>query len=84
MSDERLAQARAEAERRWPLMGLDEESRVRSAFRAGVVWADANPKPHTITRSELAHVAWMLQNLPEDRIAAMLPGLLGIEVTDDA
>ena len=36
-----------------------------------------------ITSAQLHHVAWMLQNLPEDKIAAMLPGLLGIEVRDE-
>ena len=36
-----------------------------------------------VTSAQLHHVAWMLQNLPEDKIAAMLPGLLGIEVRDD-
>ena len=43
MTTDRAAEARAEAERQgW----VDFE---RSAFRMGVVWADANPKPHTIT-----------------------------------
>ena len=117
MSDTRLDQARAEAERRWPRnqspddpypegrrrrMSMDR----RIGFELGVVWADANPysTPEDlvtayeggqrdavskglarswIARTQLHHVAWTLQNLPEDKIAAMLPGLLGIEVRDE-
>lgn len=87
--DGRLAQARAEAERLWPKSDDDTISdRVQIAnlhdtFMAGLHWADANPAPRTITRGYLAHVARMLQNLPEDKIAAMIPGLLGIRVEEE-
>lgn len=51
---DRLTQARAEAERircygnkSWaPAM----QELMRDSFVQGVEWADANPKPHTITR----------------------------------
>ena len=101
MSDTRLDQARAEAERRWPRnqspddpypegrrrrMSMDR----RIGFELGVVWADANPKPHTITRAEFlealdAHVGlgasgdWV--TVEDMLIAAFMAA--GIEVRDE-
>lgn len=56
---------------------------ARHGFMAGVEWADANPKPHTTTRSWLRDTAMMLAHTRQDEIEAMLPGLLGIEGGDD-
>ena len=90
---DRAAEARAEAERRYPESwdhyndepvddwGFSECQ--REAFCEGVVWADANPKPHTTTRSWLRDTAMMLAHTRQDEIEAMLPGLLGIEGGDD-
>ena len=85
MSD-RTEQAGAHAEARtqtWTDPYSEYADGYVSGHMAGVEWADVNPQPHTITRGQLAHSAWMLQCLSEDRIAAVLPGLLGIEVEDD-
>lgn len=48
MTDDRLAQARAEAARRWPLRNGDDPIDLdghlsHSLFLLGVEWADANP-----------------------------------------
>lgn len=116
MSDDRLAQVRAEAWQRYPEEwdpyneeAVDDwgySSGQRLAFQRGVEWADANQHSTPedlvtayeegqrdavekglararVTSAQLHHVAWMLQNLPEDKIAEMLPGLLGIEVRDE-
>ena len=50
---ERIDQARAEAERRYPVgpVGMFEPA-LRAAFQRGAEWADANPQPRTITTSE--------------------------------
>ena len=73
---DRAAEASAEAERRYPESwdhyndepvddwGYSECQ--REAFCAGVVWADANPKPHTITRAQC-----------EDAMALLRPDIYG-------
>ena len=48
MTTDRAAEARAEAERRYPSLGHLTQPE-RAAWKAGARWADANPKPHTIT-----------------------------------
>lgn len=91
---DRHEQARAEAERRYPVYPeFDQDDRdhtnaMRYIFLGGVEWADANPQPHTITQGEYAaaklrHDNWRLTNDPD---LAFLAGLhnLGIEVADDA
>lgn len=94
MSD-RAAEARAEAERRYPESwdhyndepvddwGYSECQ--REAFCAGVVWADANPKPHTITREALGRIGYIARGLfltPHD--LEWYLGGIGIEVEDDS
>lgn len=91
-------EARAEAERRYPESwdhyndepvddwGYSECQ--REAFCAGVVWADANPKPHTITRDEFDEACVELDNEQGwaclgDLIYAVCAAL-GIEVEDDS
>ena len=54
---ERMDQARAEAERRWPVANGDdpidlEAHFAQAVFAQGVEWADANPRPRTITLSQ--------------------------------
>ena len=83
MSDDRLAQARAEAERRWPVTKWDElkpQPGKRAAFEAGVEWADDNPQPCTVTADQCNDI--------EDAVHEGVPlghmlRRLGIEVTDD-
>lgn len=57
MSDDRLAQARAEAGRTMSRMPFG-QARIgyEAGHEHGVEWADANPQPHTITRSALRAV----------------------------
>lgn len=84
MSDDRLEQARAEAER--SVAGAytsEQEQELASAFMLGARWADAHPQPRTITRGHLRDVAMMTAHTRQDEIEAMLPGLLGIEVVGD-
>ena len=56
MSDDRLAQARAEAERRYGRIGVIPQDALfmfkTGAFVDGVEWADANPRPCTITLTQ--------------------------------
>ena len=87
MSDTRLAQARAEAERRWPVANGDdpidlEAHFVQAVFAQGVEWADANPQPRTITlaQSEAILEAGRTGRY-EDHEAALRAA--GIEVVDD-
>lgn len=85
MSD-RTEQAGAHAEARtqtWTDPHSEYADGYVSGHMAGVEWADANPKPHTITRSALRDTAMMLAHTRQDEIEAMLPGLLGIEVEAD-
>lgn len=91
MSD-RLAQARAEAERRiatkrerlWDTEGehLSHSwgAGFQAGFREGSEWADANQKPHTITRKELNTA---MLRAPRGSGAAGVLAQLGIEVADD-
>ena len=52
MSD-RTEQARAEAEQRYPGgQRRFTQANLQAAFRQGVEWADANPKPRTITLAQ--------------------------------
>lgn len=83
MSD-RTAQARAEAGRRYP-SGADTAQTRRGAFRAGVLWADANPQPTTITRAEFedAYEARFFQDVSHARKVLAFIRELGIEVEDD-
>lgn len=93
MSD-RAAQARAEAERRYP-EGWDhyndepvddwgEAVYQREGFTAGVAWADYNPQPRTITRAEFeeAYTYWF-DGLPSRGETIEFLSELGIEVTDE-
>lgn len=92
MSD-RHEQARAEAERRYPAYPeFDQDDRdhtnaMRYIFLGGVEWADANPKPHTITRDELRtfKTTWWLadrKGLEGSRVEYALRSI-GIEVEDE-
>ena len=97
MSD-RTAQARAEAERRWR-KGDEREAPVHFAhqvgcikgFTQGVQWADANPKPHTITRKRTRAAAAKASDrfggIVEPDAVGLLLGVafleLGIEVVGD-
>lgn len=86
MSDDRLAQARAEAERRYGRIGVIPQDALfmfkTGAFVDGAEWADMNSKPHTITRAALRDTAMMIEHTRQDGVEAMLPGLLGIKVVD--
>ena len=78
MANERQAQARAEAARRHP--GQSSISQMkREEFMRGWLAADANQKPHTITRAEFLAA---LETRRGDGLEDTL-GLLGIEVTDE-
>lgn len=83
MTDERLAQARAEAERRWPVRNgddpIDLDHHLRHAlFHQGVVWADANPKRMKVSASDFDRVVALR---PYSLLAAL--DQLGIEVEND-
>ena len=79
MSD-RLAQARAEAERRYPGgRRRFTEANLQAAFRQGWLAADANPKPRTITRKELNTA---MLRAPRGSGGAGVLAQLGIEVED--
>lgn len=93
---DRLAQARAEAERRWPRKQspgdpypADRYRRMtmdrRIGFELGVVWADANPAPHTITPEELgaAYAALMQEDGHPVRRFENALRTLGIRVEGD-
>lgn len=88
MSDDRLAQARNEYHEANP--GITFTNRRMTAVDFGVQWADANPKPRTITRAEFlealdAHVGlgasgdWV--TVEDMLIAAFMAA--GIEVRDE-
>ena len=97
MSDDRLTQARAEAERAASAAGINHRSRlVSAAFRNGVEqgvrWADAHPQPRTITKDEFETLCLTAadQIPPGARRAEVLAytatyalHAAGIEVTDD-
>ena len=58
---------------------------ARHGFMAGVVWADANPRPCTITRAGFEK-AYEARFMPDPTVALNVLGFLrelGIEVTDD-
>ena len=86
---DRLAQARAEAER---TVGgpadppRDRHSGFMEGLHWGVVWADANPQPHTITRKRLREFTLFVLDQADDArgVRWAVAHLLGIEVTDDA
>ena len=83
MSDGRLAQARAEAERRYPHHGEDiGDAYGYGHFMDGWLAADAHPQPHTITlaQSEAILEAGRTGRY-EDHEAALRAA--GIEVEDD-
>ena len=78
---ERIDQARAEAERRYPVgpVGMFEPA-LRAAFQRGAEWADDNPQPRTITLAQCNDI--------EDAVHEGVPlghmlRRLGIEVVDD-
>ena len=78
---ERRQQAWDEAQRRYP------PGDRQAGFVAGAAWADANPKPHTITRDEFDEACVELDNEQGwaclgDLIYAVCAAL-GIEVEDD-
>ena len=87
MSDDRLAQARAEAERRWPVANGDdpidlEAHFAQAVFAQGVEWADANPRPCTITLSQSEAILEAGRaGRYEDHEAALRAA--GIEVRDE-
>lgn len=86
MSD-RLRQARAEAERRYPGgQRRFTEANLQAAFQQGAAWADANPQPTTITRTELSRLALLAASRSSETwsYSEALALELGIEVTDDA
>lgn len=94
MSD-RLAQARAEAERRvatrrerlWDTEGEHLSHSWGAGFQAGfreaAEWADANPQPTTITRAELEQAWWDTCPDAVDHVLDKFVRRLGIEVTED-
>ena len=92
MTDDRLAQARAEAERRWP-KGEDDTladrvqiANLRDTFMDGVEWADANPAPRTITpdyREELMYKLVGIEMMSMGPDADMILDFLGIEVEEE-
>lgn len=82
MSD-RAAEARAEAERQadHPWSYTSQKAAQVHAFTEGVVWADANPKPRTITRA-----GFEARFMPDVTVAMNVLGFLrelGIEVEGD-
>ena len=86
MSDERLAQARAEIER------MDSAGRIAigdwsdTAFLLGVGWADANPAPRTITpdqREELMYKLAGIEMMFMGPDVDMILDFLGIEVEEE-
>lgn len=84
MSDDRQAQARAEAER--SVAGAytsEQEQELASAFMLGVGWADDNPQPHTITLAEFedAYTYWFDGSPSRERAFEFL-WALGIKVVD--
>lgn len=90
MSD-RTAQARAEAERRVrdlfdrKIYGPANSAGYLVGHAEGVVWADANPSPRTITReaADAVFIKVMLGRFstPDALVATLRE--LGIEVTDE-
>lgn len=80
----RTAQARAEAERQYRRIGGMPRDALcdfkRLSFVSGVEWADANPKPHAITRKQAIHV-WLSGEDFSDFADALRAA--GIEVADD-
>ena len=87
MTDDRLAQARAEAERRWP-DGDDYAWKWEpvATFELGVEWADANPAPRTITpddREELTYKLVGIEMMSMGPDVDMILDFLGIEVEEE-
>ena len=76
MSERRQA-AWDEAQRRYPA------SDRQAGFVAGAAWADANPKPHTITRGQARVARNMLAYSISDSEAGKVFAALGIKVVDD-
>lgn len=74
---DRREQARAEAERLSETGDLDPADGHDGVFLMGVEWADANPKPRTITRKELNTA---MLRAPRGSGAAGVLAQLGIEV----
>lgn len=87
MSD-RTEQARAEAEQRYPGgQRRFTQANLQAAFRQGVEWADANPKPHTITHDDMgaAYAAFMdAEGHPVRRFIVALKAIgIGVEDNDE-
>ena len=87
MSDDRLAHARAEAERRYGRIGGIPQDALfmfkTGAFVDGVEWADANPRPCTITLAQSEAILGAGRSgRYEDHEAALRAA--GIEVDDSA
>ena len=85
MSDDRLAHARAEAERRYGRIGGIPQDALfmfkTGAFVDGVEWADANPQPRTITIAQSEAILGAGRSgRYEDHEAALRAA--GIEVDD--
>ena len=85
MSDDRLAQARAEAYLH--RKRFDRSSDYGLGFMDGGVWADANPKPHTITHDDMgaAYAAFMdAEGHPVRRFIVALKAIgIGVEDNDE-
>lgn len=89
---ERMAEARVEAERRWPVANGDdpidlEAHFAQAVFAQGVEWADDNPKPHTITHDDMgaAYAAFMdAEGHPVRRFIVALKAIgIGVEDNDE-
>lgn len=82
MSD-RTEQAGAHAEARtqtWTDPHSEYADGYVSGHMAGVEWADANPQPHTITRTELEQAWWDTCPDAVDHVLDKFVRRLGIEV----